>query len=50
LFNWNVRGLNNVARRQVVIDLVIENKSTIACLQETKLDYIDEGSQGNFGA
>jgi hypothetical protein len=28
VFNWNVRGLNSIARRQVVKDLVLDNKST----------------------
>lgn len=41
VFNWNVRGLNSIARRQVVKDLVLDNKSTIVCLQETKLASID---------
>jgi exonuclease III len=39
--NWNVRGLNNPARRQVVRDLVIDNACTIVCLQETKLQTVD---------
>ena len=42
LFNWNVRGLNSPARRKVVRDLSQENRCTIACLQETKMNYIDD--------
>ena len=38
VLNWNVRGLNNRARRQVVRDLVNETRCTIAALQETKLE------------
>ncbi|KAG2624178.1 hypothetical protein PVAP13_3KG110427 [Panicum virgatum] len=40
LLNWNVRGLNNKARRKVVKDLVQDKRCTIAALQETKLAMI----------
>lgn len=39
--NWNVRGLNNPARRSVVRDLTRDTKATIAAIQETKLDFIN---------
>jgi hypothetical protein len=39
--DWNVRGLNNLARCHVVCDLVIDNACTIVCLQETKLQVVD---------
>ncbi|KAM3212345.1 hypothetical protein ACQJBY_065431 [Aegilops geniculata] len=42
VFIWNVRGLNNPARRQVVRDLVVRNRASIVCLQETKLDSVDK--------
>lgn len=38
--SWNVRGLNNSARRKVVADLVTDHKCNIVCLQETKLEVI----------
>jgi hypothetical protein len=41
ILNWNVRGLNNPARRQVVKDLVRDTKATIVALQETKMEYFD---------
>lgn len=41
-FNWNVRGLNNQARRKVVRDHVQESGCTIVYLQETKMEQIDE--------
>lgn len=41
IFNWNVRGLNNSARRKVVRDMVQEYRATIVTLQETKLQVID---------
>jgi exonuclease III len=37
VLNWNVRGLNNPARRQVVRDLIRDNDCTVVYLQETKL-------------
>jgi exonuclease III len=41
ILNWNVRGLNNLARRKVVRDLVSETRATIVTLQETKLEMVD---------
>lgn len=41
IFNWNMRGLNNSARRKVVRDMVHEYRATIVTLQETKLQDID---------
>ena len=41
MVNWNVRGLNNPARRKVVRDLVSETKATVVALQETKLEVVD---------
>ena len=38
LLNWNVKGLNYSARRQVVKDLARDTKCNIVALQETKLD------------
>lgn len=42
ILNWNVRGLNNPARRRVVSDLVRDTRATIVTLQETKLEVIDK--------
>ncbi|PNT77792.1 hypothetical protein BRADI_1g68912v3, partial [Brachypodium distachyon] len=39
---WNVRGLNNVARRAAVCELATAAKVAILCLQETKLASIDD--------
>jgi exonuclease III len=43
VLNWNARGLNNPARRQVVCNLVHENSCTVVCIQETKLQHVDDG-------
>ena len=39
---WNVRGLNNQAKRKAVCDFVSMVKVNLACLQETELDVIDQ--------
>jgi len=41
ILNWNVRGLNNPARRKVVRDLVSETKAIVVALQETKMEVVD---------
>jgi exonuclease III len=40
--NWNGRGLNATARRDAVRDLARDTHTTIICLQETKLQHIDD--------
>lgn len=42
VFNWNVRGLNGAARRHVVKGFVADHGATIICLQETKLQHVDD--------
>lgn len=39
---WNVRGLNSRARRNVVRELVGQERVSLVSLQETKLDDCDE--------
>jgi hypothetical protein len=41
ILNWNVRGLNGNARRDVVSDLVRDTGATIVCLQDSKLQNVD---------
>ena len=41
ILNWNVRGLNSVARREVVRLMCQQARPYIICLQETKLNEID---------
>ena len=38
---WNVRGLNNPAKRSAVREFVQAAKVNLVCLQETKLDALD---------
>jgi exonuclease III len=42
VLSWNMRGLNNLARRQVVRDLIADIACTTVCLQETKLQTVDD--------
>jgi exonuclease III len=42
IFCWNVRGLNNLARRLAVCELATSARAVILCLQETKLDLIND--------
>jgi len=42
IMSWNVRGLNERARRDNVRTLVDDIRPNIVCLQETKLDVISQ--------
>lgn len=42
ILNWNVRGLNNPAKKDNVKLLVDQMKASIVCLQETKLDDVSD--------
>lgn len=42
LLNWNVRGLNQPSRRDTVKEMVQSTRATIVCLQETKLEVVDD--------
>jgi hypothetical protein len=42
IFNWNVRGLNSVVRREEVLKLLQSSRPMIVCLQETKLEQISD--------
>ena len=37
ILSWNVRGLNNLAKRKAVQTFVSDLKCNIVCLQETKI-------------
>ena len=41
IVSWNVRGLNNPRKREVVKNLLRGWKCDVVCLQETKLAAVD---------
>ena len=45
---WNVRGLNNPARRAVVRSVIFNNNVSVLCLQESKLEFVDLGIVQQF--
>jgi exonuclease III len=44
ILSWNVRGLNEMARRDSVQELIQDTGSTIVCIQETKLAALDNAA------
>ncbi|KAK1653855.1 hypothetical protein QYE76_071660 [Lolium multiflorum] len=46
---WNVRGLNDQARKDTVHATLSNTTYHIACIQETKLDFIDYQTAGYIG-
>lgn len=40
LLNWNVRDINNPAKRRAIIMFLVEHQCNIVCLQEVKLSAI----------
>jgi exonuclease III len=41
ILDWNVRGLNNPGRRQVLKEMVADQQCRIVCIQETKVHNMD---------
>jgi exonuclease III len=39
---WNAQGLNNRARRYLVVSLVVLHNVFLLCIQESKLHIIDD--------
>ena len=47
--DWNTRGLNDQARKDVVHAMIADTPCHIACLQETKLEFIDHQTAAYIG-
>lgn len=48
VLNWNVRGLNSDKKWNSIRDKIVESKSEIVCLQETKRDNFDANFISNI--
>jgi len=42
IFIWNVRGLNMRARRAVVCEFLLQERVSMLCLVETKVDVMSQ--------
>lgn len=42
ILSWNVRGMNNSAKREDIKHMISLNRPDIVCLQETKMTVIDD--------
>lgn len=42
LVSWKVHGLNSLARRKALRETVDSTRATIWCVQESKLDVVDQ--------
>lgn len=40
ILNWNVRGINNPAKRRAILMFLAEHQCNIVCLQEVKMSAI----------
>jgi exonuclease III len=49
LLSWNVRGLNDVDRQATVNEIISASSCHIVCLQETKLDVVDQYTASFLG-
>jgi exonuclease III len=49
VLNWNPRGLNCPRRRDVVGDLIAATSCHLVCLQEMKLENVDQFTAAQLG-
>lgn len=42
MLNWNVRGLNDAAHKELVRETMISSRPSLVCLQETKLATLSD--------
>jgi exonuclease III len=47
--DWNVRGLNDQERKDTVHSFLTDTPCHIACIQETKLDFVDHQTAAYIG-
>ena len=49
LFSWNVRGANNLNKRNVIRNFIRSQRVDLVCLQETKLQNLSSADARSFG-
>ena len=50
LLSWNVRGVNDSSKRKVIKALIRKQKVDLFCIQETKIQSMNEGMVRSLGA
>ena len=50
LLSWNVRGVNDSSRRKVIKALIRKQKVDLFCIQETKIQSMNEGMVRSLGS
>ena len=49
LFSWNVRGVNNSNKRNVIRNFIRSQRVDLVCLQETKIQEMSAAYARSFG-
>ena len=50
LLSWNVRGVNDSSKRKVIKAIIRNQKVDLFCLQETKIQSMNEGLVRSLGS
>ena len=50
ILSWNVRGVNDSAKRKVIKVMIKSQKVDLFCVQETKIQSMTEGSVRSLGS
>ena len=50
LLSWNVRGVNDSSKRKVIKAVIRNQKVDLFCLQETKIQSMNEGLVRSLGS
>ena len=49
ILSWNIRGVNNSDKRKVIKNLIRTNKVDLVCLQETKVQEMNNDMVRSLG-
>ena len=50
LLSWNVRGVNDSSKRKVIKAIIRNQKVDLFCIQETKVQSMNEGLVRSLGS